>query len=112
MTRQKIDERFLQKFDEGIQKARIGALKGALRRAAQALQDVHVHAGNIGINDEAAVALANADRRSGKPGSRRSPRRKWRLPAAGFGRDRSCALVENGVAPARPSGPDPAAMGR
>jgi hypothetical protein len=66
MTRQKIDERFLQKFDEGIQKARIGALKGALRRAAQALQDVHVHAGNIGINDEAAVALANADRRSGK----------------------------------------------
>ena len=66
MTRQKIDERFLQKFDEGIQKARIGALKGALRRAAQALQDVHLHAGNIGINDEAAVALANADRRSGK----------------------------------------------
>lgn len=66
MTRQKIDARFLQTFDAGIQKARIGALKGALRRAAQALQDVHVDAGNIGINDEAAVALANADRRSGK----------------------------------------------
>jgi hypothetical protein len=66
MTRQKIDERFLQKIDEGFQKARIGALRGALRRAAQALQDVHANAGNVGVNDEAAVALANASERSGK----------------------------------------------
>jgi hypothetical protein len=66
MTRQKIDERFLQSIDEGFQKARIGALKGALRRAAQALQDVHAKGGNVGVNDEAAVALANASVRSGK----------------------------------------------
>ena len=66
MTRQKIDEPFLQKIDEGFQKARIGALKGALRRAAQALQDVHANGGNVGVNDEAAVALANASMRSGK----------------------------------------------
>ena len=66
MTRQKIDEPFLQKIDEGFQKARIGALKAALRRAAQALQDVHANAGHVGINDEAVVALANANGRSGK----------------------------------------------
>lgn len=66
MTGQKIDERFLQSIDEGFQKARLGALKAALRRAAQALQDVHANGGNVGVNDEAAVALANASMRSGK----------------------------------------------
>src|SRR6185312_13558729 len=56
----------IAKIDEGFQRARIGALEGALRRAAQALQDVHAKSGYVGINDEAVVALANANSWSGK----------------------------------------------
>jgi hypothetical protein len=55
-----------EKVIEGFRLAQIGALKGALRRAAQALQDTHANAGYIGVNDEAAVALACANQRSGK----------------------------------------------
>jgi hypothetical protein len=55
-----------KKIIQGFQKARIGALRGALRRAAQALQDVHANAGCVGISDEAVVALANANDRSGR----------------------------------------------
>jgi len=62
-----IDKKVIdKKIKEGFQKARIGALQGALRRAAQALQDVHANAGYVGINDEAMVALANASGRSGR----------------------------------------------
>lgn len=47
MSHEKIIEDF--KIIEGFQKARIGSLKGVLRRAAQAVQDVHANAGYIVI---------------------------------------------------------------
>jgi hypothetical protein len=56
----------LDKITEGFHKAHIGVLKGALRRGAQAMQDVHANAGNVGVNDEVVVALAYANGRSGK----------------------------------------------
>ena len=58
--------RLLYFLHSGLRKAHIASLKGALRRAAQALQDAHADASRIGINDEAATALANASECSGK----------------------------------------------
>ena len=55
-----------EKIMDGFRKAHIAVLKGALRRASQALQDAHAYAGHIGVNDEAATALANANERPGK----------------------------------------------
>ena len=68
MSHEKImDKKIMdEKIMDGFRKAQIAALKGALRRAAQALQDAHTDAGQIGVNDEAATALANANERSGK----------------------------------------------
>ena len=62
-----MDEKIInEKIMDGLRKAHIVGLKGALHRAAQALQDAHADAGRIGVNDEAATALANASEHSGR----------------------------------------------
>ena len=73
----------IAKIDEGFQRARIGALEGALRRAAQALQDVHAKSGYVGINDEAVVALANANSWSGKTWQQALAKAKEELASGG-----------------------------
>ena len=50
MSREKIMD---EKIMDGFRKTHIGALKGALRRAAQALQDAHADAAHMGGIDGA-----------------------------------------------------------
>ena len=51
----------IKKINEGFSAGPPCGPSGACRRAAKALQDLHANGGYLGINEEAVVALANAN---------------------------------------------------